>query len=229
MHAFTVNNFQATAYQSVGSVDPAAGYSVAAIGDLNGDGTADVLFQNGGSLNAFQVQNYAATDWQGVGSFDPNAGYQVVGVGDFDGNGTKDVLFFNPTTGALNAFQIDNFQAIAWKGVGGIDPNAGFQIAGIADLNGDGTDDILFYNPANGALNAFEVHNFTATAWQGVGSIDPAGGNAIAGTGDYNGDGTADVLFYDQSTGGVHAFEVHNFTATQWQGVGGVAPEWHVV
>ena len=85
------------------------------------------------------------------------------------------------------------------------------------------------YNPTNGALNAFEVHNFTATAWQGVGSIDPAGGNAIAGTGDYNGDGTADVLFYDQITGGVHAFEVHNFIATQWQGVGGVATEWHVV
>ena len=138
-------------------------------------------------------------------------------------------LFFNPTNGALNAFRDRTIsRPRPGKALAASIPAAGFQIAGIGDFNGDGTDDILFFNPANGALNAFEVHNFTATAWQGVGSIDPGAGNTIAGVGDYNGDGTADVLFYDQTTGGVHAFEVHNFVATGGR-VSAASREWHVV
>jgi hypothetical protein len=228
-HAFQVNNFHATAWQTVGDVNPAAGYSIAGVGDFNSDGTSDILFQNNGALNAFQVSNYVATAWRGVGSFNPAAGYEVAGVGDFNGDGTSDVLLYNPTNGALNAFQINNFQAVAWQGIGGITPAAGFHIAGIGDFNNDGTDDILFYNPTNGALNAFEVHNFVATAWQGVGSIAPAGGDAVAGVGDFNGNGTADVLFYNQGNGGVHAFQVSDFGATAWQGVGGVSTDWHLV
>jgi hypothetical protein len=88
-------------------------------------------------------------------------------------------LFQN--SGALDALPVSNFQASALDGVGTFNPADGYQVAGVGDFNNDSTDDILFYNPNTGALNAFEVHNFTA--WRGIGGINPTLGEEVAGVG----------------------------------------------
>ena len=139
---------------------------------------------------------------------------------DLNGDRTSDVLF--TSNGAVNAFQVANFAATAWQGVGSYDPAGGDVIAGIGDLNGDGTADVVFYNAASGTVHAFTVNNFQATAYQSVGSVDPAAGYSVAAIGDLNGDGTADMLF--QNGGSLNAFEVQNYAATDWQAVGSFDP-----
>jgi hypothetical protein len=73
------------------------------------------------------------------------------------------------------------------------------------------------------------VCDFQAVAWHGVGAVDPLAGYEVAGTGDFNDDGTDDVLFFNPTTGGVGAFEVSDFQAVAWHGVGAVSTDWQVV
>lgn len=73
------------------------GYAVAAVGDFNGDGLADVMFtspahdlylwtnRGGGSFKSTLIGNYPA-DWQ------------LFGAGDVDGDGQDDLLWQNITT-----------------------------------------------------------------------------------------------------------------------------------
>jgi hypothetical protein len=134
----------------------AAGWTVAGIGDFNGDGISDILFQNGNRI----------IDWLGSptgnGGFIGNAanssgllsvGWSVAGTGDFDGDGHDDLLLINSSTG-----QISDWLGTASGGFADNAANAltslptGFQVAQIGDFNGDGIDDVLMRNPTTGQI-----------------------------------------------------------------------------
>jgi hypothetical protein len=82
---------------SLGSFN--SGYSLAAVNDFNGDGTADVLWRNPttGKVDGWVMAdgNWAAS--VSLGSFDP--AYSLAGTGDFNQAGGADVLWNNQTTG----------------------------------------------------------------------------------------------------------------------------------
>ena len=75
---------------------------------------------------------------------------------------------------------------------------AGYQPAGFGDFNGDGTDDMLWFNPTTRDVDLWKISN-----GQWAGSVDigthPAG-LAAGVIGDFNGDGTSDVLWYNPTT-----------------------------
>ena len=164
-------------------------------GDFNGDGYVDVLWQH---------DNGTVRDWLGQadGSFKGNidkvnivSDWHAVGVGDFNGDGMSDVLWQN-ANGTIRD----------WLGqgdgsfTGNIDrvnvlTGPEWHVIGTGDFNGDGYDDILWKHD-----------NGTVRDWLGqadgsfVGNIDhvnilsSAEWHAI-GTGDFNGDGTSDILW----------------------------------
>ena len=186
-----------------------AGWSIAGTGDFNGDGRDDILWQH---------SNGTVTDWLGqanggmVGNFAnfralAGSGWAIAGTGDFNGDGRDDILWQH-TDGTVTNWlgQANGGMAgnIANLGAGA---GAGWSIAGIGDFNGDGRDDILWQHTdgtvtnwlgqANGGM-AGNIANLGAGAGAGW---------AIAGIGDFNGDGRDDILW--QHTNG---------TVTNWLG-----------
>ena len=145
------------------------GTSVAGAGDVNGDGFADILA--------------SASDWtNGVGY--PNAGFATLHLGSPGGPS------YTPD----------------WTLEGGASfgEEVGKCVASAGDVNRDGYDDILVGAPSSGAINQGRVFAFygsaaglttTAPNWQRDGQ-DPGDflGEWVAGAGDVNGDGYADVL-----------------------------------
>ena len=86
------------------------GWQPAGFGDLNGDGTNDLLWHNPttGSVDLWKLVN---GQWAGSVDVGPHPlGYQVAGIADFDLDGTADVLWYNSTNGATEIWKIVNGQ-----------------------------------------------------------------------------------------------------------------------
>ncbi|CAN1497043.1 VCBS repeat [Burkholderiaceae bacterium] len=160
------------------------GTSVSGIGDVNGDGFADVLIG-------------ASSDSQG-GS---NAGAAFVVYG------SADPAALNLSSGTIAAAR--GFKIVAGAGYGSM----GDSVAGVGDVNGDGIGDfVIGYAGANaGAGNgaAYVVYGKTnatsltfgtdgsIAATDGfmlTGAVSENAGFSVSGAGDVNGDGLADVI-----------------------------------
>jgi exo-beta-1,3-glucanase (GH17 family) len=97
-------------------------------------------------------------------------------------------------------------------------------VSDTADLNGDGTSDIVLQDSATGGIGQFQMHNGQST-WSYIGAT--GSGWTIAGTGDFNGDGSADILLRDTSTGDIGEFQMNNGQAT-WSYIGWADPSWTI-
>jgi len=184
-------------------------WSIVGKGDFNGDGKADVLWEN---TSTGQVGAWiTGGGWLGLGTAPLNTGWTLTGVGDFTGDGKADVLWENRNTGLVGVWITGG----GWLGLGVAPLNAGWTIAGVADFTGDGKADVLWQNLNTGLVGAW----ITGGGWLGLGVAPLNAGWTIAGVGDFNGDRKADVLWENQNTGLVGAW----ITGGGWLGLG-VAP-----
>jgi hypothetical protein len=109
-----------------------------------------------------------------------------------------------------------------WKPIGS--GGANWVIAETGDFNGDGADDILWFNTVSDSVGQFEMNNGSPT-WKTIGT---SGANwQVAGTGDFNGDGTDDILWFNTVTNSVGQFEMNNGSAT-WQPIGTAGANWEI-
>src|SRR5262249_14556184 len=89
--------------QVVGTYDPAA-LRLAGVGDFNGDGHPDLLFENAstGELSYWQLHSGQYVRSQYLATLP--AGWHVAAVGDLDGQGTADLVLRQDGSGQLLAW-----------------------------------------------------------------------------------------------------------------------------
>jgi hypothetical protein len=131
-----------------------------AIGDLNGDGFPDIAFANNsaadtrdGEINSV-VYFGSATGFSAEHKMEfPTHWASGCAIGDIDGNGHPDLVFVNQTS----LHSLDTESCVYPGGPNGPDPKRRIELptqgavdAIIADVNGDGRNDLLFLNGADG-------------------------------------------------------------------------------
>jgi cytochrome c peroxidase len=167
-----------------------AGSSVAAAGDVDADGTADVLVGSPGADPGGLAS---------AGEIHVVLGGQGIGAG-----------------GALDLGALDGANGFTIRGSGSFDTNLLVTAAGIGDVNRDGADDVLFGahgadpdgsseagaayvvfgGPAVGAAGFVEVSGLDGTGGFALHGLRPGDrlGLAAAGAGDIDRDGASDFL-----------------------------------
>ncbi len=209
-------------------------FVVAAPGaDFNGDGRDDILWRNTGG---------ALSDWLGRtnGGFSPNdaaaftqvaTSWKIVGTGDFNGDGRADILWRNDNGGLSDWLGASNGGFAANDGAAFTQVATSWKVAGTGDFNGDGRSDILWRNDG-GALS-----NWLGRADGGFSPNDGAAFSQVpvswqvAATGDFNGDGRADILWRNVG-GGLSNWLGRadgGFTVNDAAASNQVPTSWHVI
>jgi hypothetical protein len=167
-------------------------------GDFNGDGRADLLWDN--------EDTGSRTTWLGDpdGGFAPtnrtdplNAPHYILGLGDFNGDGRDDMLWRTPATGQVGIYVANPDGSFTLASSAG-NPTATFdwQVAAVGDFDADGRDDLIWRHTDGTLINwlaqpngGFAI-NYDATwpghiptSWQ------------IVGTGDFDGNGLDDLIW----------------------------------
>jgi hypothetical protein len=194
------------------------GWRVDGVGDLNGDGKADIVWRKtgaGADKGAAFLWLMNGTGLAGARYLDAIGGdWQVVDLGDFNGDGKSDVLWRNFGTGGdagkLYVWMMDGPNVVGGTGYTAAQADLAWRIDGVGDLDGDGKDDIVWRKTGAGVdKGALFLWTMDGTGLSGARYLDPISEAwQIHGLGDFNGDGMADILWRNQG-GGAEAGNVY--------------------
>ena len=153
-------------------------WQIAGVGDLNGDGYADLVWQHttSGQLAAWFLQESQVLHTTLL-SIDrvADTGWQIASAGDLSGDGKADLVWQHVPTGQLAVWYMDGATVTATLGLGAVSDPA-WRIRAVGDTNEDGFADLLWQHETSGGVAVWLMRGTTAVE-QGMLSIsrvDPA-------------------------------------------------------
>jgi FG-GAP-like repeat/FG-GAP repeat len=121
----------------------------------------------------------------------------VLTVADFDGDGKGDVLYAR----SVGVYGISFMAGTVTEDCQQVDVPSTVTFMGTGDFNGDGKADIVWRNMGTGAVSITLMNAGTVSQTLSVGQTPIALNVRLEGIGDFDGNGRADMLWRNQTTG----------------------------
>ena len=203
-------------------------------GDFNGDGVADLLFEDdGGRLAIWYMDGVSLKSASFLAPMEvQDKKWRVVGTGRFNADAEEDILFQHED-GALAVWHMNGITLSLAEFLNPVHPgNVGWRVAGTGDFNKDGKTDLLFQHD-DGTLAVWFMNGAKLDSAAFVQPQSPGDPNwRVVGVGDFNLDGNADLIFQHEDgslalwyldgierASGVR-FSPNNVQDTNWRVVG---------
>ena len=186
-------------------------------GDFDGDDKVDLLWRNQatGDLYVWLMDGTVVRAGTYLTPQAVGGEWAVRGIHDFDGDGKVDILWRSTTGGRTYLWFMDGTTATsgAFPGPASVLP-AYWQVRGVDDFDGDGRNDILWHDQANGELYAWLMNGaaVTAGAYLSPRFADPAW--QVRGVADFDGNGSPDLLWQNEATRALYVWFMDGTAAT---------------
>ena len=200
------------------------------LGDLNGDDKADLLLtRTDGAVRAtartwqyYPMDGTSQLTGDGTAALKTDLDWIVMGLGDFDGDGKTDVMTRHATTGAWHLARMDG-KTVLTAGTGvatTLTTITKWRLAAIGDFDADTQDDLLLRHTDTGRWLMYEMNGLTAsTLGSGIAADLPDDTDLeLAGSGDLNGDGKADMVLRHKTTGKWHYYPMNGLAVAAGSG-----------
>jgi len=208
-YVYLVQDGQQNGVTLLSSLPTGSNWVFAAAGDFNGDGTDDILLKNdsgtptwhvyymlNGDVNSDSAVSTLASSYGG-------SGYVPQGAADMNGDGKADLLF-SSDSGSARTWYVYNFDTDTVTTPSGLNTSpyntTAWDFQALADLNADGKTDVVLRSNSTGVWKGFTMgSSFVPTAYT-LNNLDTGSSISLASYGDFNGDGTGDLLLLDSTT-----------------------------
>jgi hypothetical protein len=170
------------------------------ISDYNRDGSPDVLWHNQqtGQVYIHLMKGFAYTSEVPVYTV-ADLNWKIEAVGNFAGDPQNSIFWRNQATGQTALWRMTDTRLtqgiiLPWSVA-----DLAWQVRATADMNGDGTSDLIWQNNATNAISVWYMQR--SGVLQTASLTTPALGFKLMGAGDFNQDGVQDLLLQNSFSG----------------------------
>ncbi len=190
--------------------------------DLNGDGTADLVWRNSlsGEVAGWLMNNATIASVGVVAGV--SSEWEIEGMGDVDGDRQADIVWRHPSSGSVAVWLMNGLMIKSVGVPGGAATN--WSIKGVGDVDNDGQADLVWRDTATGAVAIWLMNGLTIKQ-VGIPGTVPLNWT-IDGVGDTNGDGKADLIWRHTTSGAVAIWLMNGLTITSVKIPGSTSVNW---
>jgi hypothetical protein len=139
---------------------------------------------------------------------DQQSGWKIVQAADFNRDSQSDVLWNDPTTNRMTVALMRGAHLLEQGPILPGPPGEGWVAVTAADFNGDGMNDVLWFNAHTNRIVIWLMHGLQVVA-VGPEIPGPGDGWVAVQAGDTNADGMADVVWHDAATSRMAVWLMH--------------------
>ena len=213
-----------------------AGWKVVGVGDFDGDGHPDLVWQNDTTRQATVwymggAQGTTLLSWSYLSGSVP--GWTIVGVADLDQDGHPDLVWLNDTTRQATVWYMGGAQGttmLGWSYLSGSVP--GWRIVGIKDFDGDGHPDLIWQSDTTRQATVWYMvgsQGTTMLSWSYLSGSVP--GWTIVAVADFDQDGHPDLVWLNDTTRQATAWYMGGTggaTMREWSYLSGSVAGWTI-
>lgn len=142
--------------------EPDLDWKIVAAGDTNLDGHVDLVWRHrvNGAIRLWHMRGTRQWDSVDIGRV-TDADWAIAGLSDVDDDGLLDLVWSHKSRGAIAAWFLWDTYLRSTAAASHTQPETSWRLAGIADLNDDRRDDLVWQNGTSGALGVWFMQGLT--------------------------------------------------------------------